>query len=72
MRHLEQDLILDEDFALELLLQWTEAEFCDYDYIMWLKILIMHRCDGGTSYNNAELLKKTIIVLIDEVSKNGK
>ena len=71
MKHLEQDLILDKDFALELFLQWTESD-TDYDYITWLKLLVMHRCVGGASNNNVELLKKTIIVLTDEVSKNGK
>ena len=73
MKHLEQDLILDKDFALKLFLQWTESDTdYDYDYITWLKLLVMHRCVGGASNNNVELLKKTITVLIDEVSKNGK
>lgn len=71
MKHLEQDLILNKDFSLELFLQWTESE-SDHDYITWLKLLVMHRCVGGAAYNNIELLKKTIIVLINEVSKNGK
>ena len=72
MIHLEKDLILDKDFATELFIQWTELENNDYDYITWLKLLVMYRCVGGAANKNVELLKKTIIVLIDEVSKNGK
>lgn len=68
MIHLHKDLILDKEFAIELFLQWTESNY-DYDYITWLKLITMHKCRGGASNIHINELKKTIIVLLNEINK---
>ena len=65
MKYLHKDLILDKEHSNNLFKRWIESN-TEYDYITWLKLITMHYCEGGASYENVAFLKKTIIVLITE------
>ena len=64
MEHLKKDLILDRVYANELFVRWIRSDG-DHDYIQWLRILVMHLCEGGGANAHVEELKKTIVVLLN-------
>ncbi len=68
MKHLFKDLISDSEFENNLFTKWLESEQ-EYDYTTWLKLLVMHRSRGGASNKDMDLLKKTIMVLINHLEK---
>jgi hypothetical protein len=68
MKHLFTDLVLEESFANELFLKWLDSNQ-EYDYITFLKLQVMHRCEGGGANKDIDLLKKTIMVLISQLEK---
>lgn len=68
MKHLLIDLQQDLQFENDLFLQWIDTEQ-EYDYTTWLKLLVMHSCLGGASNKDVDILKKTIVALINNIEK---
>ena len=70
MDHIDMDLIVDHEYANELFNRWLTGG-SDLDYITWLKRMVMHYAVGGASNKDVDILKKTIMTLINEI-ENGK
>ena len=70
MDHLDMDLIVDHEFGKKLFINWIESD-TELEWKFWLKRMVMHRAVGGASNKDVDYLKKTIMILIDEIEKEN-
>ena len=70
MDHLDTYITVDMEYRDELINRWLASEL-DMSFSYYLKRLVMHYAVGGGSNKAAETLRKTIMVLTDEI-ENGK
>ena len=68
MKHLYNDFKVDNQFELDLYSKWLLSEL-DIEYTEWLELMVYHRCSGGGSNKDIDILKKTIAVLVQELKK---
>ena len=71
--HLCTYITVDLEYKDELFLRFLDSlEFEeDLPFTYYLKRLVMYRANGGASNKSVEILKKTIMVLIDELEKGN-
>ena len=70
MDHLDMDLKVDHEYGNELYIRWLDSN-SNFNYIYWLKRLVMHYTVGGAANKDVDILKKTIMILINEI-ENAK
>lgn len=70
MDHLDTYITVDNEYGNELYMRWLDSN-SNISYIYWLKRLVMHYAVGGASNEDVDTLKKTIMILINEI-ENGK